>query len=67
MNERSAVLGMRSKLPISMVTIGLLILVALLGEQLWVSYRNQIAAAEVTTLNLAAIFDNTSWAFTDEE
>ena len=45
MNERSAVLGMRSKLPISMVTIGLLILVALLGEQLWVSYRNQIAAA----------------------
>ena len=57
MNEKSAVLGMRSKLPISMVTIGLLILVALLGEQLWVSYRNQIAAAEVTTLNLAAIFE----------
>ena len=57
MSDKASILGMRSKLPITMVALGLLILVALLGQQLWISYRDQIATSEVTTRNLAAIFE----------
>jgi len=56
-NDRAAIIGMRSKLPISLIGFGLLVLLVLLGGQLWVSYRDQIKTAETTTRNLAAMFE----------
>ena len=57
MSDRAAIREMRSKLPIGLVLTGLLILLLLVAEQLWVSHRDQIRTAEISTRNLAAIFE----------
>ena len=57
MNDRATIKGMRSKQPGSLLIGGLLVLLALLTYQLWLSYRDQIRATETNTRNLAAIFE----------
>ena len=57
MNGRANILGKRSKLPIALVGIGLAVLLILLAGQLWASYRDQVRDAEVSTRNLAAMFE----------
>lgn len=48
---------MRSRLPSVVLAAALLILILLLSYQLWLSYDNQVRAAEVGTRNLASIFE----------
>ena len=57
MNDRAAIRGMRSKQPIGLVVTGMLILLLLVVAQLWVSYQDQVKTAEISTRNLAAIFE----------
>ncbi|MFT3849095.1 MAG: ATP-binding protein [Propionivibrio sp.] len=57
MNERARVREMRSRLPGALLTAALLILILLASYQLWLSYDNQVRAAEVSTRNLAAVFE----------
>ena len=57
MNDRASILGRRSKLPIALVCIGLTVLLILLAGQLWASYRDQVRSAEVSTRNLASMFE----------
>ena len=60
MTDRAAIRsirGMRSKLPSTLVAIGVLVLLLLLGDQLWLSYQDKIKTAEISTRNLAAIFE----------
>lgn len=48
---------MRSRLPGVLLASALGILLLLLSYQLWLSYDNQVKAAEVSTRNLASIFE----------
>jgi len=48
---------MRSRLPGVLLASALCILLLLLSYQLWLSYDNQVKAAEVSTRNLASIFE----------
>ena len=57
MNNRATIKSMRSRQPGGLLLAGLLTLVLLLTYQLWLSYRDQIKAAETTTRNLAEIFE----------
>ena len=57
MSDRAAIRGMRSKQPIGLVVTGMLILLLLVVAQLWVSYQDQVKTAEISTRNLAAIFE----------
>ena len=57
MSERARIREMRSRLPGALLTASLLILILLASYQLWLSYDNQVRAAEVSTRNLAAIFE----------
>ncbi|WP_153111115.1 ATP-binding protein [Propionivibrio limicola] len=49
--------ALRSRLPRWLLSIVLLLLFALLGYQLWLSHEDQIRTAEISTRNLAAIFE----------
>lgn len=57
MNERARVREMRSRLPGVLLAASLFILILLASYQLWLSYDNQVRAAEVSTRNLAAVFE----------
>lgn len=57
MSERARIREMRSRLPSGLLAAALVILILLLTYQLWLSYANQVAAAEVSTRNLARIFE----------
>ncbi len=57
MSDRAAIKSMRSKQPSGLLITGLLMLVLLLTYQLWLSYQDQVKAAEATTRNLAEIFE----------
>lgn len=56
MNERARIREMRSKLPNSLLLGALIVLLSLLAYQLWLSYRDQVRAAEIGSNNLASIF-----------
>lgn len=57
LNDKAAIRGMRSRLPSLLLTGVFLILLMLLAYQLWLSYRSQVRAAEVSTSNFAEIFE----------
>ena len=57
MSERARIREMRSPIPSVLLGVALVILTALLTYQLWLSYDNQVRAAEVSTRNLASIFE----------
>lgn len=57
MSERARIREMRSPLPGLLLAASLVILLFLLVYQLWLSYDNQVRAAEVSTRNLASIFE----------
>ena len=57
MNDRAAIKSMRSKQPGGFLIVVILMLVVLLAYQLWLSYRDQVSAAETNARNLAAIFE----------
>lgn len=48
---------MRSKLPSSLMIVALSVLLSLLAYQLWLSYREQVRTAEISSRNLASIFE----------
>ena len=56
MTERARVKEMRSRLPGALLAVVLLILLMLLGNLLWLSYRDQVTSAEARTGNQATIF-----------
>jgi hypothetical protein len=56
-NDRATIRGMRSRLPGVLLGVALLILLLLLAYQLWLSYRDQVKTAEISTHNFAAIFE----------
>ena len=57
MNDRAAIRNMRSRMPSGLLAGMLLVLLSLLGYQLWLNYRDQVRTAEINTRNLAAIFE----------
>ena len=57
MTERARIREMRSRIPGALLAAALCILLLLLSYQLWLSYDNQVKAAEVSTRNLASIFE----------
>lgn len=57
MNDRARIKEMRSKLPSSLLIGALLVLLSLLAYQLWLSYRDQVRTAEISSRNLALIFE----------
>ena len=57
MTERARIREMRSRIPGTLLAAALCILLLLLSYQLWLSYDNQVKAAEVSTRNLASIFE----------
>ena len=57
MTDRAAIKSMRSKQPGGLLIAGVLLLLFLLTYQLWLSYRDQVVAAETNTRNLAEIFE----------
>ena len=57
MTERARVKEMRSRLPGVLLAVVLLILLLLLGNLLWLSYRDQVTSAEARTADLATIFE----------
>ncbi len=57
MSERARIREMRSPIPSVLLAVALVILTALLTYQLWLSYYDQVRAAEVSTRNLASIFE----------
>ena len=57
MNDRAAIRSMRSRQPGGLLIVGMLMLVVLLAYQLWLSYSDQVSAAETNARNLAAIFE----------
>lgn len=57
MNDRARIKEMRSKLPSSVLVGSLLVLLLLLGYLLWLSYRDQVRTAEISSRNLASLFE----------
>ena len=57
MTDRARVKEMRSRLPGALLAVVLLILLSLLGNLLWLSYRDQVRSAEAQANNLATIFE----------
>ena len=57
MNDRAKIKEMRSKLPTSLLIGALLVLLSLLAYQLWLSYRDQVRTAEISSRNLVSIFE----------
>ncbi len=57
MNDQATIKRMRSKLPGGLLVVVLLVLLSLLVYQLWLSYRDQVRTAEISTRNLAEIFE----------
>lgn len=53
MSDRARIREMRSPLPGVLLAASLLILILLASYQLWLSYDNQVKAAEISTRNLA--------------
>ena len=57
MTDQAAIKEMRSKLPTVLLTMAITLILALFAYQLWLSYRDQIRAAENNTRNLVEIFE----------
>ena len=57
MTDQAAIKEMRSKLPTVLLTLAITLILALFAYQLWLSYRDQIRAAENNTRNLVEIFE----------
>ncbi len=57
MNDRARIKEMRSRLPSSLMIVALSVLLSLLAYQLWLSYREQVRSAEISSRNLASIFE----------
>lgn len=57
MTDAAAIRSRRSKLQGSLLVLALMVLTLLLAYQLWISYRDQVRTAEISTRNLAAIFE----------
>ena len=56
MTDRATVKAVDNTFPASLLLGALLVLLLLLACQLWLSYRDQVRTAEISTRNLAAIF-----------
>lgn len=57
MTARQPIKRMRSKRPLVLLAAVILALTSLLAYQLWLSYRDQLRTAQVSTRNLATLFD----------
>lgn len=57
MDEKATIDGVQNKPPGLLLTLSLLVLLLLLAYQLRLSYRDQVKTAEISSYNLAAIFE----------